>query len=394
MSTNLQIELTPEQGMLQDAAARYMEKAYGFQERQRIVASGTELDAGKWQDYARMGWLGLPLPESDGGGGGSALDLFLLMQAFGRALAVEPYLATVVLGGMTIAAAGSQAQRARTLPGVASGETLLAFACAEPQAGYDLCDVRTEARADGTGFVLNGDKCVVLGAAAAHHLLVSARTRPGGEGISLFLVDRTAPGVTLRTYGTIDGRRAAEVKLSGVRVPAGDLLGELHGGAPHLQRASALGTLALLGEAVGCLEGALAATVEYHRNRHQFGKPLSAFQALRHRVADLYVAKEETRALCLLAAHAWAAGEPGAAQAVAGAKAWVGQTGRRAAEEAVQLHGAIAITDEYVVGHYLKRIIAIDRLFGDTGHALDRYHELSGGFEHAAGGTGSGQPGL
>jgi alkylation response protein AidB-like acyl-CoA dehydrogenase len=379
MSTNLQIELSPEQGMLQDAAARYMEKAYGFAERQRIVASGTELDAGKWKDYARMGWLGLPLPEGDGGGGGTALDLFLLMQAFGRALAVEPYLASVVLGGMTVAATGSAAQRARLLPGLASGETLLAWAGTEPEAGYDLFDVQTQARPQGNAFLLEGAKSVVLGAACAHHLVVSARTagpRLGREGISLFLVDRRAPGVTLRPYGTIDGRRAAEVQLAGVRVRREDLLGEQDAAAGAIERARDLGTIALLGEAVGCLEGALACTVAYHRQRHQFGKPLSAFQALRHRVADLYVAKEETRALGLVAAHALAAGEAGAARAIAGAKAWVGQTGRRAAEEAVQLHGAIAITDEYIVGHYLKRIIAIDRLFGDSGDALDRYHEL------------------
>ncbi|MBL8381690.1 MAG: acyl-CoA dehydrogenase family protein [Burkholderiales bacterium] len=376
---DLRVELSPEQRMLQDAAARYLEKAYGFQERQAIVAAGSDGDAGKWRDFAQMGWLGLPLPESDGGNGGSALDLFLLAQAFGKALAVEPYLSTVVLGAMTVAAAGNAAQRARILPGVIAGRTRLAFGCTEPESGYALLDVQTRARASGDGFVLTGDKSVVLGAASADHLLISARTagaRDSRLGISLFLVDRTAPGVTLRPYGTIDGRRAAEVKLQEVRVGRDALLGELHGAAARIEHAQALGIVTLLGEAVGCLEGALACTVEYHRNRHQFGKPLSSFQALRHRVADLYVAKEETRALCLLAAHAHAAGEPGAAQALAGAKAWVGQAGRHAAEEAVQLHGAIAITDEYVVGHYLKRIIAIDRLFGDTGTALDRYIEL------------------
>lgn len=390
MSITLQIELSPEQRMLQDAAARYMEKAYSFQERQRILASGTELDAGKWQDYARMGWLGLPLPESEGGGGGDALDLFLLSEAFGKALAVEPYLATVVLGGMSISAGGTTAQRARILPGVIAGQTLLAFACAEPQGGYDLFDVQTQARREGDGFILSGHKSVVLGAASAHTLIVSARTagpRHGREGLTLFLVERSAPGVSLRPYGTIDGRRAAELKLQDVRIGTDGILGELHGAAGTIERARTLGTIALLGEAVGCLEGALACTIDYLQNRQQFGQPLDRFQALRHRVADLYVAKEETRALCLLAAHACARNEPGAAGAVAAAKAWVGRTGRRAAEEAVQLHGAIAITDEYVVGHYLKRVIAIDRMFGDTGEAMDQYLGLRGTFEDSAGDT-------
>ena len=196
-------------------------------------------------------------------------------------------------------------------------------------------------------------------------------------GLSLFLVDRSAPGVSLRSYATIDGRRAAEVSLRQVRVGSNDVLGPLHGAAPLLEYAQTMGTIALLGEAVGCLEGALAHTVQYHKDRIQFGKPLSHYQALRHRVADLYVATEETRALCMLAAHAWADNEPDAQRAVAGAKAWVGSVGRRAAEDAVQLHGAIAITDEYAVGHYLKRIVAIDRSFGDSSEALDRYHALS-----------------
>jgi alkylation response protein AidB-like acyl-CoA dehydrogenase len=387
MSTTLHIELSPEQGMLQDAAARYMEKAYSFHERQRIVSAHTELEAGKWIDFARMGWLGLPIPESDGGAGGDALDVFLLMQAFGRALAVEPFLASAVLGGVCVASAGTVAQRARILPGLIAGETLLAFACAEPQGGYDLFDVVTQARRDDDGFVLSGHKSVVLGAACAHTVIVSARThglQHSKEGISLFLVDRSSPGVTLRPYATIDGRRAAEVHLEGVRVGADDLLGALHGAARHIEQARALGIIALLGEAVGCLDGAVACTIEYLKNREQFGQPLSRLQALRHRVADMYVAKEETRALCLLAAQSHVQDEPDSAKAIAAAKAWVGRTGRWVAEEAVQLHGAIAITDEYVVGHYLKRMIAIDRMFGDTDESLDQYLELRGAFEDSA----------
>ena len=380
MSVNLQIELSPEQRMLQEAVSRYMDKAYSFQERQRIVASGLELEAAKWQDFAQMGWLGLPLPADEGGADGNALDLFLLMQGFGRALVVEPYLASVVLGGMTVARAATAQQRSLLLPGLAAGQIRLAFACAEPQGGYDLFDVRTQALSEGEGFVLTGDKSVVLGAACSDFLLISARTagtQHDRQGISLFLVDRHAAGVSLRSYATIDGRRAAEVKLAGVRLGRDDLLGPLHGAAPHLEHARTLGTIALLGEAVGCLDGALAHTVQYHKDRQQFGKALATYQALRHRVADLYVAAEETRALCLLAAHAWASNAPDAARAVAGAKAWVGLAGRRAAEEAVQMHGDIAITDEYVVGHYLKRIIAIDRSFGDASDALDQYHALS-----------------
>ncbi len=384
MSVNLQIELSDEQRMLEQAVARYLDKSYSFEQRQRIVSGGVPLQASRWQDFAQMGWLGLPLPAADGGAGGSALDLFILMQGFGRALVVEPYLASVVLGGMCVAHAGTPEQRARLLPELIDGRLLLALACAESQGGYDLLDVRTQGRSDGDAFTLSGHKSVVLGADCAHHLIVSARTAgsPGEpQGISLFLVDRTAAGVSLRSYSTIDGRRAADVQLSAVKVGRDALIGPLHGAAPLLERARLLGTLALLGEAVGCLEGALARTIDYHKNRQQFGKPLSSYQALQHRVADLYIATQETRALCMLAAQAWDSQEPDAVRAIEGAKAWVGVTGRRAAEEAVQLHGAIAITDEYVVGHYLKRIIAIDRSFGDASEALDRYHAGAQAFQ-------------
>lgn len=386
MSDSLQITFSPEQLMLQEAAARYLDKEYGFAERQRIIESATELDARQWQAFADMGWLALPFAEADGGGGGNAIDLLLLSMAFGRALVVEPYLASVVLGGLTVARAGSAAQRALLLPGVMAGTTRLALAASEPHNGYDLCDVRCCAVAEGDGFVLNGSKSVVLGAAAANLLVVSARTSGQGNeraGLSLFLVARDAPGVVLRSYATIDGRRAAEVQLTDVRVDAQAVLGRLGEAAAHLDAAKLMGSIAVLGEAVGCLEGAVATTAQYLNSREQFGQKLAKFQALRHRVADMYVAKEETRALCLLAAQRVASGSTRAAEAVAAAKAWLGQTGRQVGEDAVQLHGAIAITDEYIAGHYLKRLIALDRLFGDGSTALDEYLALRGAFDDA-----------
>ena len=378
MTTTLHIELSLEQSMLQDAAARYLERSYSFQERQRILASGTELDTDKWRDYADMGWLGLPLPEGEGGTGGDALDLFLLSQAFGKALVVEPFLATVVLGGMTVATAGTAAQRARILPGLIAGQTLLAFACAEPQGGYDLFDVETQAQRDGDGFVVSGFKSVVLGAASAHFLIVSARTagsRQDRQGVSLFLVDRSAPGVTLRPYGTIDGRRAAEVKLDGVRLGMDDVLGELHGAAGHIERARTLGTVALLGEAVGCLEGALACTIEYLKNRQQFGQPLSRFQALRHRVADRKMHLELARSMSFYATLKLNAPTDERRSAMARAKYQLGVSMRFVGQQAVQLHGGIGVTDEYIVSHYFKKLTQLEITWGDTLHQLGEVSE-------------------
>jgi alkylation response protein AidB-like acyl-CoA dehydrogenase len=392
-SPSLHIMLSDEERMLADAAARYMERAYSFAERSRLLESGPSFDRKHWTEFAHMGWLALPLPEQYGGAEGDARTLYVLAREFGRALVVEPYLSTAVLGAGLIARAGSERQRRSLLGPLAEGQMLLALACAEPREGYDWFDLSTRAARAGDHFVLNGDKSVVLGSAHADWLIVSARTSEigaGGQrcdrnGVSLFLVERNQRGVAMRPYTTIDGRHAAEVQLNQVRVPSDALLGSLDGAAPHLDHAWNLGTLWLLGEAVGCLEGMVSATVTYLNQREQFGQKLSKFQALRHRVADMQVGLRETQALCEYAAQAFALGSDTAAAALAAAKSWVGRTGMKMAEEGVQLHGAIAITDEYIAGHYMKRLTAIDRMFGDGDAALDRYLKFRGRFDDVLG---------
>lgn len=373
------IELTPEQQMLQDTAFRYMEAEYGFRERSRMIASGR--DDVRWQAYAEMGWLGLCFPEEYGGGDGSMFDLVLLMQAFGRSLAVEPYLASVVLGGLTVLSAGSREQQQRTLPDLISGKMKLALAFAEPQSGYDLYRVQTRAERDGNGFVLSGNKAVVLGAPGANTLVVVARTAGSiaeRRGLSLFLVDAASPGVSLRPYQTLDGRRAAEVEFHRVALGGDALIGTLDDGATPLDEAIQRGTLAVLGEATGCLDGALAETIAHLNTREQFGKKLATLQALRHRVAGMYVLTAEARALALLAAQTWvSAGNGQRSEAISAAKAYIGLHGQQVCREAVQLHGAIAITDEHIAGHYLKRLIVIDRLFGNTDHHIERFTDAA-----------------
>jgi alkylation response protein AidB-like acyl-CoA dehydrogenase len=372
----INLELTPEQTMLQEVARRYVTEQYSFTRREAILASATGEDKDVWRDFATMGWLALPFPEVYGGAGGSMLDVLLLMQEFGRGLVSEPYLSTVVLGGLTVLACGTEQQRHAILPGLIAGELKLAFGMAEPRAGYDLNDIRTTARPEGNGYRLTGHKAVVLGARSADRLIISARTggaQRDAEGISLFLVAATSPGIRLRSYATIDGRQAAEVLLDDVRVTDADLLGPPDTAAAALQEAAMGGTVAVIGEAVGAMDAAIAQTVSYLNLREQFGRRLATFQALRHRVADMFVLQREAAALALLAARSFEpSGHADRAEAVAAAKAYVGEEGRRVAEEAVQLHGAIAITDEFVVGHYLKRMIAIDRLFGDVDHHLDQ----------------------
>lgn len=387
MSGMQSIELTSEHAMLQDSANRYLGEAYGFDQRARSIASPEGFDARQWRSFAEMGWLALPFPGSVGGADGTPLDLMLLMQSFGRALVVEPYFSTVVLGGLAVLASGSDEQQQRLLVPLIAGELEIAVGLTEPQSGYDNHDVTLVAEPRGDGFVLTGRKAVVLGAASADLLIVSARTsgaRRERDGITLFIVKRQAPGMQLRTYQTIDGRRAADVSLDGVEVSTRDVLGAVGGAAGVIDRITTMGNIALLGEAVGCLEGALAQTAEYLNTRQQFGQKLASFQALRHRVADMFVVKEEARALSLLAAQSVVAGGSEAALAVSAAKAYVGEAGRKLCEDAVQLHGAIAIADEYIVGHYLKRLIAVDRMFGDASHHLDAYLAARGAFEGEA----------
>lgn len=370
------VELTDEQLMLQDIASRYLADEYGFLGRARAIAAGVDDDA-RWSAFAKMGWLGLPFPEAYGGGGGDALDLMVLMSAFGKRLVIEPYLATVVLGGLTVLASGTEAQKRLILPRLIEGRLKLAFAFAEPQSGYDPYDILTQAEPASNGFLLRGHKAVVLGAPSVDYFVISARTAGGQRdrnGISLFLVDARQQGITLQSYQTLDGRRAAEVRLDGIHVGVESLLGARDGGAPALDEALLRGSVAILGEASGCLDGAVSETVAHLKTREQFGKKLSSFQALQHALADVYVLAEEAKALAFLAAQTMVK-STGADrfEAMSAAKAYMGDSGRRVCEKAVQLHGAIAITDEHIVGHYLKRMIVIDRLFGGTDHHMQKF---------------------
>jgi len=377
MTAMLQVRLTPEQSMLQETARRYLQEAYRFADRARVIASPLGYDTARWRTFAEFGWLGLPFPERHGGSGGSSLDLVVLLREFGRALVVEPYLSTM-LGGLAVLAGGRPDQQGRLLPPLVAGELQLALALFEPQSGYDIRSVNASAKRVSSGWRLHGHKAVVLGAPSADFLVVTACCTEE-QSVSLYLVERTAKGVDLRPYETIDGRRASEVLLNDVHVSTQDRLGS-GSASPVLDQIELYATLSLVAEAVGCLQGAVDQTAEYLNVREQFGQKLASFQALRHRLADMFVLSEESNALCIYAGQALADGSERSAEVISAAKAYAGEFGRRVCEEAVQLHGAIAITEEFVVGHYLKRLVAVDRLFGDSEFHLDRYLRLRGDF--------------
>lgn len=369
--------LTGEQQLLRDSVARFVQNEYSFEARKAIVASEPGWSRAVWAKLAEMGLLGVPFAEADGGFGGSAVDVMVVMQELGRGLVVEPYLSTVVLGGGLIAAAGTAAQRGATLPGIVAGERQVALAYLEPQSRHDCRDVTTRAQASDGGFVLNGRKSVVLHGASADTFVVSARTagrQRDGSGVTLFLLDAKAQGVSVRGYRTIDGLRAADVELAQVRVGADAVLGPVGGGLPLLEHALDRGAAALCAEAVGLMETLNAFTLDYLKSRQQFGQPIGRFQALQHRAVDMLIHAEQVKSLaCLAAAKADSDDAGERCRAVAAAKSLVGRSGRAVAQEATQLHGGMGVTLELPAAHYSKRLTMIDFWLGDADWHTERF---------------------
>ena len=372
----MDFDLTDDQRLLTDSVTRLLGNEYGFEQRKALLKTEMGWSEKLWGQYAELGLLGLPIAEDFGGFGGGPVDIMLLMQAFGRHLVLEPYLATVVLGATAIKLAGSAAQQDEILTGIASGEIKLAFAHSERQARYDMTDVLTTAKPNAGGFILEGAKSVVLHGDCADKLVVSARTagnRDDARGISLFLVDGNASGVARRGYTLRDGTRAAEISLSGVQVSREALLGEPDQALGTIIRVTEAGIAATGAEVIGAMETMQAMTLDYLKTRQQFGKPIGENQALQHRAAEMLVAMEQGRSMAMLAAMM--VDEPDAeerARNIAMAKVGVGQAGRFVSQNAVQLHGGIGMTEEYAVGHFFRRVMVVEHMFGDTAYHLDK----------------------
>ena len=376
----MNFSLSEEQRLLEDSAERFVRENCSLDQRRALVANEPGYSERSWRQMAELGWLGVGVPEAFDGTGGGPAETMVLMQAFGKGLVLEPYLPSVVLGAGLVTAAGSEAQKAAILPAVAAGELKLAFAWVEAQSGFDLFDVRsTAARRDG-GWVIDGAKGVVLGAAAADRLVVSARTSGGSRdrnGIGLFLVDRGAEGVTLRDYRTVDGLRAAEVALENVAVGDDAVLGDPQDALPAIEAVAERAIAALCAEAVGVMDVIVKDTAEYLKTRKQFGRPIGAFQVLQHQFTDMLIASEEARSMTYVATLRLDERDAAArAKAVSGAKHLVGKHGRLIGQRAIQLHGGMGMTEEMAIGHYFKRLTMIDVMFGDAAYHLKRYASL------------------
>ena len=370
-----------DQKLLAESADRLILNDYGIEVRRRSVASEGGFSREIWKRFAELGWLALPIPDAHGGLGGSTVDVAVLMECFGRGLVVEPFLSTVVLGADAVASAGSESQKAFVLPGVAEGRTLLAFAHVEPNARFNLQHVESTARSTSDGFVLNGAKAVVHHAESADHLVVSARTGGGitdTDGITLFLLDADAAGMTLRSYPTIDGLRASEIILDNVAVGADAVLGQIDDAMPVIERVVSRATALLCAEAVGAMDSAVRLTVEYLKTREQFGRPIGSFQALQHRAVEMLSAKDFARALTYRVAGVVDSASPrDRARAVSAAKVEIGRAGKTIGQESVQLHGGMGMTDEMAIGHYFKRLSMIDVMFGNADYHRRRFAALA-----------------
>jgi alkylation response protein AidB-like acyl-CoA dehydrogenase len=373
----MNFELSEEQQLLADTLRRYLASDYSFETRARIVDSPSGWSHAQWKAFAEMGLLGLPFPEEHGGFGGTAVDVMIAMEAFGDALVVEPYLANVGLAGQLVLRGGSEAQRKLHLPGLVAGTRRFAFAHTEREARYTLHHVGTRARHAGHGWLLDGEKRVVLGGGAADILLVSART--GGTdtdraGISLFLVDRGAPGLTLKEYRTIDELRAADLWLSDVAIPAEDVVGPEGGAHALLEEVTDYATALLCAEAVGALRYANDATLEYLKSRRQFGVPIGTFQALQHRMVDMVISYEQARSMAALACVKADTADPAERRrTVSAAKIKIADACRHVSQEAVQLHGGMGMSEELKISHTFRRLTMIAQTFGDAEHHLDRF---------------------
>jgi alkylation response protein AidB-like acyl-CoA dehydrogenase len=369
-----------EQRMLADTVARFIDDEYEFEARRKRLDSAPGYSEALWSKLAAMGLFGLNVPVEHGGIGGGPVETLVVMEQLGRGLVLEPYLATGVVAPRLIARHGTPAQQARWLPGIADGSYRFALAAGEPQARYDLHDVRTTAQREGSGFVLRGAKAVVPHGDSAQWLIVPARTSgapTSRDGITLFVLDAHAAGVRLQGFPTIDNQRAAELRLEGVYAGPEAVIGIVDQGYPLLEWAVDQALAALAAEAVGAMDRLTELTCEHLRTRTQFGKPIGSFQALQHRAADMRIAVEQARALALMAAAKVDGAERAdRRRAASAAKAIAGHSGRYVGQHATQLHGGMGMTDEMACGHYFKRLTAIDMTLGNTEHHVELYGEF------------------
>ena len=382
----MDFDLSEEQRLLKDSVEGLLNDSYDFEQRKKNSAAKKGWSDEAWKKFAEQGLLGLPFAEADGGFGAGALETMIVMEAMGKALVVEPYLATVVLGGGFLRHGGSEAQRQAHIPSIIDGSKTLAFAQLEKNSRYDLGDVSTTAKKKGAGFVISGEKFVVANGDTTDTYIVTARTQGGQRdraGIGAFLVPANAKGVRAKGYPTQDGLRAANVTFEQVEVGADAALGDPENGLPLVERVVDEARIALCSEAVGAMDESLKTTMEYLKTRQQFGQNIGKFQALQHRGADMFVALEQARGITMYGTMAVTYDDAKErSTAIAATKVQVGRSLKYIGQQSIQLHGGVGMTMEYKIGHYFKRLTMIESSFGDADYHLRRIAEQGGLFRN------------
>ena len=375
----MNFELSEEQKMIQQSVERFVQENYDLTNRVKISSEDPGYSQDYWTAMAELGWLGLAFSEEDGGFGGNQIDTLVLMEQFGKGLVLEPFLANIVLGGGAIKRGGTPAIKESVLPNLIEGNLQLTLAYAEEQSRFDIEDVATVARKDGSNFIINGKKSMVLNAESADKIVVVTRTsgsQVDEDGISLFLVDATSKGIERENFPTVDGLRASEITFTDVEVPSGNLIGEKDKGFSILQAVVNDAILALSAEAVGAMEVLYKDTVEYTQQREQFDHPLSDFQVLQHRMVDMFMEYEQCKSLLLRATMETVQDPILAQRTVHALKHLIGKSGIFVGESAVQLHGGMGVTEELRIGHFFKRLLVIDSQFGNSDFHLDKFTSL------------------
>lgn len=376
----MNFNLSEEQNMLKDSVTRFVQDQYDFESRRANAASELGFSPKNWQTFADLGWLSIPFDEAHGGFGGGATDVMAVMEEMGKGLVVEPFIATVLMFGGLLNKSGNAALQEANIEKIIDGSLQGGFAYLERQSRFELADVKTQAKRDGNEFVLNGEKTVVSNGAAANKVVVSARTT--GEqcdeaGITLFLVDTDAPGVERTTYRLMDGQVVANIKLTDVRVAADHVLGDVDQGYSLIEAIVADVIIALGAEALGIMQKLTTTTIEYTKTRQQFGVAISSFQALQHRMVDMFMAGEQAKSILYRAVCAAESGADDLAKNIAALKVMIGRNGKLIGDEAIQLHGGMGLTDELDVGHYVKRLMMINTTFGDADFQQKKFNKLS-----------------
>jgi pimeloyl-CoA dehydrogenase small subunit len=378
----MDFDLSEEQRLLKESIDGLLTDAYEFEQRKKYMKEKGGWSRAIWSKLADQGLLGLPFTEADGGFGAGAVETMIVMEALGRALMLEPYLATVVIGGGFLRHGGSAAQKEAHIPGIIDGSKTFAFAQLEKNSRYDLHDVTTSAKKRGSGWVIDGEKFVVVNGENADTLIVTARTKGAQRdrtGIGVFLVPANAKGIAKKTYPTQDGLHAADISFTGVEVGADAAIGDGENALPLIERVVDEARTAMCAEAVGAMDESLKTTVEYLKTRKQFGVAIGSFQSLQHRAADMFVALEQARSMSMFATMATDFKDAKErATAVAAAKVQIGKSGKFIGQQAIQLHGGIGMTQEAKIGHYFKRLTMIENSFGDTDYHLRRVTDAGG----------------